>query len=46
MLEAARAYWQANGKPETFRFHHISTDEVFGSLPTDPAVQFTEETPL
>ena len=45
MLEAARAYWQANGKPETFRFHHISTDEVFGSLPTDPAVQFTEETP-
>ena len=33
MLEAARSYWQAHGKPETFRFHHISTDEVFGSLP-------------
>lgn len=45
MLEAARSYWQAHGKPETFRFHHISTDEVFGSLPNDPAVQFTEETP-
>jgi len=45
MLEAARTYWQAYGKPETFRFHHISTDEVFGSLPSDPAVQFTEETP-
>ena len=45
MLEAARTYWQACGKPETFRFHHISTDEVFGSLPHDPAVQFTEETP-
>jgi len=45
MLEAARAYWQAHGKPETFRFHHISTDEVFGSLPSDPSVQFTEETP-
>ena len=45
MLEAARAYWQAHGKPETFRFHHISTDEVFGSLPSDPFVQFTEETP-
>ena len=45
MLEAARSYWQAYGKPETFRFHHISTDEVFGSLPSDPAVQFTEETP-
>ena len=45
MLEAARSYWQAHGKPETFRFHHISTDEVFGSLPSDPSVQFTEETP-
>ena len=45
MLEAARAYWQAHGKPETFRFHHVSTDEVFGSLPSDPSVQFTEETP-
>ena len=32
LLEAARAYWHARGKPETFRFHHVSTDEVFGSL--------------
>ena len=32
MLEAARAYWVARGKPDAFRFHHISTDEVFGSL--------------
>lgn len=45
MLEAARAYWVREGKPEGFRFHHISTDEVFGSLPADPAVQFTEDTP-
>ena len=45
ILEAARSFWQAQRKPETFRFHHISTDEVFGSLPSDPAVQFTEETP-
>ena len=45
MLEAARSYWHAHGKPETFRFHHISTDEVFGSLPSDPSVQFTEKTP-
>ena len=45
MLEAARTYWQAHGKPETLRFHHISTDEVFGSLPDDPSVRFTEETP-
>ena len=45
MLEAARKYWVANGKPEAFRFHHISTDEVYGSLPPDPVVQFTEDTP-
>ena len=45
LLEAARTYWQAHGKPEVFRFHHISTDEVFGSLPSDPSVKFTEDTP-
>ena len=43
LLEAARAYWQGKGKPDTFRFHHISTDEVFGSL--GPTGQFTESTP-
>lgn len=45
MLAAARAYWQslsANDR-ETFRFHHISTDEVFGSL--GPEGLFTEATP-
>lgn len=45
MLEAARKYWTDAGKSESFRFHHISTDEVFGSLPNDPDVLFTEETP-
>ncbi|SDJ09824.1 dTDP-glucose 4,6-dehydratase [Lutimaribacter saemankumensis] len=45
LLEAARTYWAARGKPADFRFHHISTDEVFGSLPNDPAVKFTEDTP-
>ncbi|SEL07679.1 dTDP-glucose 4,6-dehydratase [Pacificibacter marinus] len=45
MLEAARKYWVEAGKPDTFRFHHISTDEVFGSLPNDPDVLFTEDTP-
>ncbi len=45
MLEAARGYWTRAGKPAGFRFHHISTDEVFGSLPADPAVKFTEDTP-
>ncbi len=44
MLEAARSYWVSAGKPDSFRFHHISTDEVFGSLPSDPSVQFTEDT--
>ena len=45
MLEAARSYWQAQGEPATFRFHHVSTDEVFGSLPSNPTVFFTEDTP-
>ena len=43
LLEAARAYWDRQGRPEGFRFHHISTDEVFGSLGADG--QFTETTP-
>ena len=43
LLEAARAYWIARGRPDTFRFHHISTDEVFGSLGQDGL--FTEDTP-
>ena len=45
LLEAARAHWVREGRPQGFRFHHISTDEVFGSLPDDPAVKFTEDTP-
>ncbi len=44
MLQAARGFWEGQGRPDSFRFHHISTDEVFGSLPADPAVQFTEDT--
>jgi dTDP-glucose 4,6-dehydratase len=43
MLEAARAFWTREGRPESFRFHHISTDEVFGSL--GPEGRFTEDTP-
>jgi dTDP-glucose 4,6-dehydratase len=43
LLEAARAYWTARGKPEGFRFHHVSTDEVFGAL--GPTGRFTEDTP-
>ncbi|MDX7686062.1 dTDP-glucose 4,6-dehydratase [Aeromonas caviae] len=54
LLEAARAYW--NGLDDTrkaaFRFHHISTDEVYGDLPHpdevaagEPLPLFTETTP-
>jgi dTDP-glucose 4,6-dehydratase len=43
LLEAARGHWQRMGRPEGFRFHHISTDEVFGSL--GPEGKFTEATP-
>lgn len=46
LLEAARAYWSQlpAGDQAAFRFLHVSTDEVYGSLgPTDPA--FTEATP-
>jgi dTDP-glucose 4,6-dehydratase len=43
MLEAARAYWVGQGRPEGFRFHHISTDEVFGTL--GETGKFTEDTP-
>ncbi len=43
LLEAARAYWTRQGKPDGFRFQHISTDEVFGSL--GPTGRFTETTP-
>ncbi|SKC63615.1 dTDP-glucose 4,6-dehydratase [Paraburkholderia hospita] len=46
LLEAARAYWSALDaeRQAAFRFLHVSTDEVFGSLsPTDP--QFSEATP-
>jgi len=44
LLEAARAYWNAlpDEKKSAFRFHHISTDEVYGSLGDEGF--FTEET--
>ncbi len=46
LLEAARAYWSGLAAPRraAFRFHHVSTDEVFGALDAgDPP--FTEATP-
>ena len=45
MLSAARDYWEDLSSParDAFRFHHISTDEVYGSLGDTGA--FTEDTP-
>lgn len=45
MLDSSRNYWQAQNKPKKFRFHHVSTDEVFGSLPINPDIKFSEDTP-
>ena len=50
LLEASRRYWKQlvltnPAKAETFRFHHISTDEVFGDLAEDDP-GFTEQTTL
>jgi dTDP-glucose 4,6-dehydratase len=46
LLQAALGYWRGleGAKKDAFRFHHISTDEVFGDLPFDEGV-FSEETP-
>ncbi|WP_033133702.1 dTDP-glucose 4,6-dehydratase [Acinetobacter sp. MN12] len=46
LLEVTRKYWQAldNNKKASFRFHHISTDEVYGDLEGTTDL-FTETTP-
>ncbi|WP_438012710.1 dTDP-glucose 4,6-dehydratase [Psychrobacter raelei] len=46
LLEVARQYWQQldTNKKQRFRFHHISTDEVYGDL-EDTSDLFTETTP-
>ncbi|RMH48065.1 MAG: dTDP-glucose 4,6-dehydratase [Alphaproteobacteria bacterium] len=45
LLEAARAFWSGlrGAEKERFRFHHVSTDEVYGEL--GPTGRFTETTP-
>lgn len=44
LLKAAKLAWLDGNGSGPFRFHHVSTDEVYGSLgPNDPP--FTEETP-
>lgn len=46
MLSAARRHWERLSvkRKDAFRFHHISTDEVYGDLPFDSGI-FTEESP-
>jgi dTDP-glucose 4,6-dehydratase len=46
LLQAALGYWRSleGERKDRFRFHHISTDEVFGDLPFDSGM-FTESTP-
>lgn len=43
LLMACRAYWEQMGQPAAFRFLHVSTDEVYGSL--GPEGHFSETTP-
>ena len=44
LLDGALRYWEREGRPGDFRFLHVSTDEVYGSLsPSDPP--FRETTP-
>ncbi|MBF2009064.1 MAG: dTDP-glucose 4,6-dehydratase [Chlorogloeopsis fritschii C42_A2020_084] len=44
LLEAFRQHWQANSQPANYRFLHVSTDEVYGSLGADDPA-FSETTP-
>jgi dTDP-glucose 4,6-dehydratase len=44
LLHAARQHWRERGGMEGHVFYHVSTDEVYGSLPDDPALLFTEAT--
>jgi dTDP-glucose 4,6-dehydratase len=46
LLQASLDYWRTldGDRREVFRFHHVSTDEVFGDLPFDSGL-FTEDTP-
>lgn len=45
MLQQATKYWEVQKRPSSFRFYHISTDEVFGSLELDSQLKFHEKTP-
>ena len=42
MLEVSLNYWKKRGRPDWFKFHHVSTDEVYGSLSMNSKDIFTE----
>lgn len=44
LLESFREYWQQQNQPDNYRFLHVSTDEVYGSLESDDPA-FSETTP-
>ncbi|KAH8897942.1 dTDP-glucose 4,6-dehydratase [Thozetella sp. PMI_491] len=44
LVEAFRQYWAVEGRPGHFRFHHVSTDEVYGSLEAEEPA-FSESSP-
>ncbi len=44
LLKAARSFWLGRERPRPHRFHHISTDEVYGSL-APGGTPFSEQTP-
>mgnify|MGYP002780449003 CR=1 len=44
LLHAARNSWRERGGMDGHLFYHVSTDEVYGSLPDDPTQMFTEAT--
>ena len=48
LLDAARGYWASldTNKQQAFRFHHISTDEVYGDLPHPDDVENSSSLPL
>lgn len=44
LLQAAKRKWEAAGKLDAYRFHYVSTDEIYGSLDDDG--KFSEDRPL
>ena len=46
LLEAARCHWQACSQPDTFRFHHVSTDEVLVASQSIPQLNSQKICPI